>query len=77
MTIVYAVIKPSHVTVRIVNSYNTTVATLVDTTQQEGSYRLTWNTEKYPAGVYFYYFSEVSTAGDTTMQAVTRFLIGG
>lgn len=76
MTIEYRVTTPSHVTLRIANSYNTTVATLVDTTQAEGTYTVDWNTAKYPAGVYFYYLSEVSEVGDTTLEAVKRFVMG-
>lgn len=76
ITLVYSVKTSSHISLRLVNSYNTTVATLIDTVQQAGSYRFTWNTGGYPPGIYFYYFSEVNPSGDTSFTSVRRIIVG-
>lgn len=73
----YVIPSASHVTIRIVNSYNTTVATLVDTTESAGLYSVTWNTAGYHGGIYFYYLSAIPVDGGKSLSAVKELVIRG
>lgn len=76
MHVSYSIPNTSHVTIRIVNSYNTIVSTLVDSTQSRGVYSISWDTADYPSGVYFYYFSIVPEGNGAPVNRVTKFVIG-
>lgn len=53
-TIEYAVAKQCHVQLKVYNVLGNLVATLVDDERQPGIYRLKFNADELPSGVYFY-----------------------
>ncbi len=72
----YYVASQSHVTLKIVNSYNTTQAVLVDSVQSPGTYSISWSAASYPVGVYFYYLVVTPTSGGPPQEFVSRFVLG-
>lgn len=75
MTVRYGIPSESHVTLSVINSYNTRIATLVDTTENQGIYSVSWSTSAYPAGIYFYTFIAAPVGGGTTLNDTKKFII--
>lgn len=50
----YSIPEPSHVKLTIENSYNTTIATLVDQDRAAGPYQISYSTSNLLEGIYFY-----------------------
>ncbi len=75
MTVRYGIPSQAHVTLRVINSYNTRVATLVDTTENQGTYSVSWSTAAYPAGIYFYTLIAAPVGGGTTLNFTKKFII--
>lgn len=75
MTVRYGIPSQSHVTLRVINSYNTRIATLVDTTENQGNYSVSWSTAAYPAGIYFYTLIAAPVGGGTTLNLTKKFII--
>ena len=46
--------KQSNVTIKIYNVIGKEIETLVNAEKSAGNYKLTWNAENLPGGVYFY-----------------------
>lgn len=53
-TIAYSIAKPELVRVNVYNLMGQLVTALVNERQTAGSYRLIWNAENIPSGIYFY-----------------------
>ena len=53
-TIEYSVAKAGNVKITVYNQLGQQIATLVNGTQNAGSYRVTWNAAELPSGMYFY-----------------------
>ncbi len=53
-TIEYQVPETAPVTLQIYNAAGQKIATLVNGVKPAGTYQVTWNAEKFPAGIYFY-----------------------
>lgn len=73
----YSIPSTSHVNFSVKDSYNTTVATLVDSVESAGVYSVTWNTVGYPAGIYFYYLSVTPLDGGKGESLVKEVAISG
>ncbi len=71
----YVIPSTSHVTLKIENSYNTTVATLVDSTENAGVYSVTWNTSGFLAGLYTYYLNVDPLGGGKSESLVKEVVI--
>jgi hypothetical protein len=50
----FAIQKANHVTLKVYDILGREVAILVDERKQAGEYKVTWNAEGAPSGVYFY-----------------------
>jgi hypothetical protein len=50
----YQVSEVGHVTVRVFDILGSEVAALVNEVKQPGEYKVEWNAENFPSGVYFY-----------------------
>ena len=50
----YSLAKAGQVNVSVFNLLGQKVADLVNTNQKAGKYRVTWNADNLPSGVYFY-----------------------
>lgn len=77
MNVSYNIPNRSHVTLTVSNSYHTIMSTLVDTTENAGSYRITWSTAAYPSGVYFYRFIAIPESGGAVMDISKKFIVSG
>lgn len=75
ISIRYAIHSTSHVTLKIENSYSTTVAMLVDSTENAGVYSVTWNTAGCPTGLYTYYLNVVPLGGGQSESLVKEIVI--
>ncbi len=76
ITVEYNIPSQSHVTLTVSNSYNTVVATLVDSTESPGVHSVSWSTAEYPAGIYFYTFIATPVGGGTTLRLTKKLIIG-
>ncbi len=76
MNFSYHILYRSHVTIKVDNSYGTTVLTLVDTIQDAGRYSVTWSTAAYPSGIYFYTFRAIRESGGAEMDLTKKFIVG-
>jgi hypothetical protein len=72
----YSVTERAHVTLRIENSYNTTVAILVNEVRNPGLYQVSTSFADYPKGVYFYILSIVPESGGTPITQVQPLVLG-
>ena len=52
-SIQYKVEETSHVTIILLNSYDTEITTLVDSTQPAGNYQVSFDSSNLVAGIYF------------------------
>ena len=50
----YSIPQPNNVVIKIFNVLGKEVETLVNEEKPGGAYEITWNTENFPSGVYFY-----------------------
>jgi len=53
-TIRYAIAKPGHVTLKVFNLHGQEIATLVNENKSAGEYKIQWNPNNVPSGVYVY-----------------------
>jgi len=53
-TIRYGLAKSGHVTLKVFNLYGQEIATLVNETKSAGEYKIQWNPNNVPCGVYMY-----------------------
>ncbi|MFW9928527.1 MAG: T9SS type A sorting domain-containing protein, partial [Candidatus Thorarchaeota archaeon] len=53
-TITYSLSKNSFVTLKIYDLLGREVTTLVNEEKHSGNYKITWNAQNFPSGVYFY-----------------------
>jgi hypothetical protein len=70
-TIAYQITEPGRVTLKVFNLLGQTVATLVDAVQAAGSYKLTFEANILPSGVYIYQLQ----AGGAAVQAKKMMLL--
>jgi PBP1b-binding outer membrane lipoprotein LpoB len=72
-TIKYSVPELSHVKLYVENSYDTIIATLVDTVQQAGNYQVSFEINNLAEGIYFYTLKMTGESGkkyDMTKQMI-------
>ena len=71
----FQVAEPSHVKLTIENSYNTIVATLVDSNLQAGYHSAAWDAAGTPSGVYFYNLECTGTQSTYYFQETRHMLL--
>jgi hypothetical protein len=72
-TIKYSVPELSHVKLYVENSYDTIIATLVDTVQEAGNYQASFDANNLAEGIYFYTLKMTGESGkkyDMTKQII-------
>jgi hypothetical protein len=67
-TLEYSIPKASNVKVTVYNILGEVVDLLVNSYQQAGNYKVTWNAGKISSGVYFYELKAVSSSGEEFTQ---------
>lgn len=63
-TISFSIPEPSHVKLTIENSYNTTVAELIDQDMSAGSHIIQFNASNLAEGIYFYNLEITGKSGN-------------
>lgn len=74
LSIQFSVVQSSHVLLTVENSYNTVIATLVDTDLPPGSHQVTLNPANLQSGIYFYTL-ECRGINNTSYSKVTKQLL--
>ncbi|MBM4176054.1 MAG: T9SS type A sorting domain-containing protein [Ignavibacteria bacterium] len=74
-TIRYSIPAESFVKIKIVNSIGKIVDEKVNRIQSAGNYKLKWNGDNLPAGIYFYSIEARSTGGKQSFQSVKKMIL--
>lgn len=73
-SISFSVPQQAHVTLRVENSYNTVMATLVDQVMSPGAYSTSFREDNLAEGVYFYTL-EIKGTGNSSYSTQERYFL--
>ncbi len=71
----YEIEKRSHIKIVFENSYNTVIATIVDTVQDAGRYSIGYSVNDLAEGVYFYTIEAKGIGNDYYLKKTERVLM--